>query len=64
MRLCQDKIFAIFRRFNHELMEFYRKPEINRLRLLGHVKMMDENHVPKRLLKTKPEFLEDRKTKH
>ena len=49
------------RRFNHELMQLYREPDIvrttkiNRLRWLGHVQRMDENRVPKKLLKTKPE---------
>ena len=49
------------RRFNHELMELYREPDIgrfikiNRLRWLGHVQRMDENRIPKKLLKTKPE---------
>ena len=49
------------RRFNHELMELYREPDIsrfikiNRLRWLGHVQRMDENRVPKKLLVTKPE---------
>ena len=49
------------RRYNHELMQLYREPDIvrftkiNRLRWLGHVQRMDENRVPKKLLKTKPE---------
>ena len=49
------------RRFNHELMELYREPDIgrfikiNRLRWLGHMQRMGENRVPKKLLKTKPE---------
>src|SRR5262249_27526650 len=49
------------RRFNHELMQLYREPDIvkktkiNRLRWLGHVQHMDDNRVPKKLLKTKPE---------
>ncbi len=49
------------RRFNHELMQLYREPDIvrttkvNRLRWLGHVQRMDDNRVPKKLLKTKPE---------
>ena len=49
------------RRFNHELMQLYRAPDIvrttkvNRLRWLGHVQCMDNNRVPRKLLKTKPE---------
>ena len=49
------------RRFNHELMQLYgeadivRTTKINRLRWLGHVQRMEENRVPKKVLKTKPE---------
>ena len=49
------------RRFNHELMELCKEPnisrfiKINRLRWLGHVQRMDENRTPKKLLWTKPE---------
>ena len=49
------------RRFNHELMELYREPDIvritkvNRLRWLGHVQRMEDGRVPKKILKTKPE---------
>ena len=49
------------RRFNHELMQLYREPnivrttKINRLRWLGHVQRMGDNRIPKKLLKTKPE---------
>lgn len=49
------------RRFNHELMQLYKEPDIvrttkiNRLRWLGHVQRMGESRVPKKLLKTKPE---------
>ncbi len=49
------------RRFNHELMQLYKEPDIvrttkvNRLRWLGHVQRMDDNRVPKKLLRTKPE---------
>src|ERR1700744_4218215 len=49
------------RRFDHELMELDREPDIgrfikiNRLRWLRHVQGMDESRIPKKLLKTKPE---------
>jgi hypothetical protein len=49
------------RRFNHELVQLYKEPDIvrttkiNRLRWLGHVQRMDDKRVPKKLLKTKPE---------
>jgi len=49
------------RRFNHELMQLYREPDIvrmtkvNRLRWLGHVQRMEDGRIPKKLIKTKPE---------
>lgn len=49
------------RRYNHELMQLYREPDIvrttkvNRLRWLGHVQRMEDNRIPKKVLKTKPE---------
>jgi hypothetical protein len=49
------------RRFNHELMQLFSEPDIvrttkvNRLRWLGHVQRMDDNRIPKKILKTKPE---------
>ena len=49
------------RRFNHELMQLYGQPDIvrttkvNRLRWLGHVQRMDDDRIPKKILKSKPE---------
>jgi len=49
------------RRFNFELMQLYKKPDvikitkINRLRWLGHVQRMDDNRIRKKILETRPE---------
>ena len=49
------------RRYNHELRELCREPDIvrtikiNRLRWLGHVQRMNENRIPKKLMNTKTE---------
>ena len=49
------------RRFNHELQELYKEPnivkyiKINRLRWLGHVQRMEDERVPLKLLNTNPD---------
>ena len=46
------------RRFNHELMELFGEPDavrftkINRLKWLGHGQRMDEQRVPKKVMRT------------
>ncbi len=48
-----------FRRFNHELMQLYKQPNIvkttKRLCWLRLVQSLDESYIPKKILKNKPE---------